>query len=263
MPQLPSGTVTLLFSDVQGSTALVRELGEAAGGPRCSASVRCAEQRAWGAHHGHQLGTEGDSFMVVFRDRRCRGRRRRRGPAPDRRGSKLAPQAHPGRQSGSGSAPGLPDARGRGLRQLDVHKAARVAAAAHGGQVLVSEATAALVDGTLAADEALLDLGEHALKDIPHRIRLYQLIAPGLAHKPTRSRRREGLGACRLTHAHRWPRQRTRGAARAARRQTGTAGRPSRTRRPGKPGSATAWPPSWPTSTERRALRPARLGHHR
>ena len=178
MPELPSGTVTLLFSDVEGSTALVRELGEAWGAVLQRQRELC--RQAWGAHEGHELGTEGDSFMVVFATA----------------GAGVAAAAEAQRLIAAESWPqairvgvrigihtGSPMRGEEGYVGLDVHKAARVAAAAHGGQVLVSEATATLVDGTLAADEALLDLGEHALKDIPHRIRLYQLIAPGLAHK--------------------------------------------------------------------------------
>ena len=64
MPELPSGTVTLLFSDIEGSTALVRELGEAWGAVLQRQRELC--RQAWGAHEGHELGTEGDSFMVVF-----------------------------------------------------------------------------------------------------------------------------------------------------------------------------------------------------
>lgn len=64
MSELPSGTVTLLFSDMEGSTLLVRELGRA--WPEVLQQSRQLCRRAWAAHGGHELGTEGDSFMVVF-----------------------------------------------------------------------------------------------------------------------------------------------------------------------------------------------------
>ncbi len=75
---------------------------------------------------------------------------------------------------------GSPQRHADGYVGLDVHTAARVAAAAHGGQVLVSAATAQLVQDGLASDHGLLDLGEHRLKDIPRRVRLFQLTGPDL-----------------------------------------------------------------------------------
>ena len=175
MSELPSGTVTLLFSDMEGSTLLVRELGEA--WPEVLQQQRELCREAWAAHGGHELGTEGDSFMVVFATAEAAV-----AAASDAQ-VHIAQARWP--QSATvririGVHTGSPMRSAEGYVGLDVHKAARVSAAAHGGQVLISEATGVLVEDALPAEHGLLDLGEHQLKDIPHRLRLLQLLGPGL-----------------------------------------------------------------------------------
>lgn len=186
MAELPSGTVTLLFADVEGSTALVRELGEAWAEVLQRQRELC--RQAWAAHEGHELGTEGDSFFVAFAtaDQAVTA-------AVDAQRA-LAAQPWPGTtplRVRIGIHTGSPMRTGEGYVGLDVHRAARVSAAAHGGQVLVSEATLALL--TDGRDHQ--DLGEHALKDIPHRIRLHQVVAPGLERSFPPVRTQGGAGS--------------------------------------------------------------------
>ena len=132
-------------------------------------------REAWERHDGHELGTEGDSFYVAF------------GTADGavlaaveaQRG--LADHEWPGGeeiQVRIGIHTGVPAVHGDAYVGMDVHRAARVAAAARGGQVLLSEATAKLVHGLPGL--GTIDLGEHALKDIAMPERIYQVTAEGL-----------------------------------------------------------------------------------
>lgn len=173
MPQLPTGTVTLLFSDIESSTLMVRELGDVWLPVLQQHRALC--RTVWHAHHGHELGTEGDSFLVVFES------------AGDGVAAALAAQralavAHWPADARvavrMGLHSGTPQRHAEGYVGLDVHKGARVMATAHGGQVVLSEATAALA--ALPAGVLLRDLGEHRLKDLPEPMRLHQLVADGL-----------------------------------------------------------------------------------
>ena len=168
--ELPRGTVTMLFTDIEGSTALLSRLGdryaEALSAHR--ALVR-AEIDAW---HGREISTEGDSFFVVF------------AAAPDAVGCCLAAQralaAHDWPDGLAvrvrmGLHTGEPAQHEDNYVGMDVHRAARIAATAHGGQVVLSEATRRLAPGT-----SVRDLGFHRLKDIEEAERIYQLLAPGL-----------------------------------------------------------------------------------
>lgn len=168
---LPTGTVTFLFSDIESSTRMVYEHGEV--WPQVLEQQRAICRHAWTAHHGHELGTEGDSFLVAFADAAHAVR------AATAAQQKLHAATWPDGvrvRVRMGLHTGTPQRHAEGYVGLDVHKGARVAAAAHGGQVLVSEATAALAQGV----GELLDLGEHRLKDIPDRVRLLQVLVPGL-----------------------------------------------------------------------------------
>ena len=175
MHTLPSGTVTLLFSDIEGSTALLSRLGPAYAD--ALDSQREIMRRAWSAHGGVELGTEGDSFYVVFET----------APAAVEAAAQaqrdLAAQPWPGDETlrvRIGMHTGTPTVHGDGYVGLDVHRAARIAAAAHGGQVIVSSSTAALVGQTPSVSLRLDDLGAHRLKDFPMPERLYQLTVDGL-----------------------------------------------------------------------------------
>jgi predicted ATPase/class 3 adenylate cyclase len=159
-PELPSGTVTFIFTDVEGSTRLLHKLG-AAGYADALAEHRRVVREAFGAHGGVEVDTQGDAFFVAF---------------PTAPGAlEAAAAALEGLAPGPirvrmGIHTGTPHLAEEGYVGVDVHRAARIAACGHGGQVLVSASTAALL-GT----DALRDLGEHRLKDLSAPERIYQL----------------------------------------------------------------------------------------
>jgi predicted ATPase/class 3 adenylate cyclase len=157
--ELPSGTVTFLFSDVEASTRLLREMGAAEYG-RALAEHRLVVREAVSAHGGVEVDTQGDAFFVAF-------------PTAD--GAAGAAEEIHRRLTGAirlriGIHTGTPLLAEEGYVGEDVHRAARIAACGHGGQVLVSAATAALVERS-----RLRDLGEHRLKDLSAPERIYQL----------------------------------------------------------------------------------------
>ena len=157
---LPGGTVTFLFTDIEGSTRLLKELGD----KRYAAALeehRRAVRAAVEAHNGVEVDTQGDAFFFAF---------------PTAPGAlRAAADAHERLASGPirvrmGLHTGTPLLTDEGYVGGDVHRAARIAACGHGGQVLVSSSTASLVDPA-----ALSDLGEHRLKDLTAPERIYQL----------------------------------------------------------------------------------------
>jgi predicted ATPase len=157
--ELPSGSVTLLFTDVEGSTRLLSELGAEAY-DEALAEHRRVLREAFARHGGVEVDTQGDAFFYAFPS------------APE-----AIEAAGEGRQALSvgpirvrmGLHTGRPLVGREGYVGEDVHLAARIAAAGHGGQVLVSQATRALVDRELA------DLGEHRVKDFSEPVWLFQL----------------------------------------------------------------------------------------
>jgi predicted ATPase/class 3 adenylate cyclase len=157
---LPSGTVTFLFTDVEGSTKLLHELGAEAYADALAGHRRVL-RAAFAAYGGVEVDTQGDAFFVAF---------------PTAPGAlAAAAEAQTGLAAGPlrvrvGLHTGAPHLAGEGYVGVDVHRAARIAAAGHGGQVLVSASTAALVDG-----DGLQDLGEHRLKDLSAPERVYQV----------------------------------------------------------------------------------------
>jgi predicted ATPase/class 3 adenylate cyclase len=168
--ELPTGTVTFLFTDIEGSTRLLHALGPD-GYAEALAEHRRALREAFAAHGGVEVDTQGDAFFVAF---------------PTAVGAAAAAQAsHAALSAGPvrvriGLHTGAPLVTGEGYVGADVHRGARVAALAHGGQTLVSPATTALLDGS-----ALVDLGLHRLKDFDGATRLHQL--GGGTHPPLRS----------------------------------------------------------------------------
>lgn len=175
MAELPSGTVTMLFSDIEGSTLLLSRLGDAYA--EALDGQRSVLRKAWSQWGGVEMGTEGDSFFVVF------PRARDAVAAALQAQRELAVRDWPcGEQVRvrMGIHTGSPMLHGDGYVGMDVHRAARIAGAAHGGQVVVSEVTAHLVAGSLTDDVGLLDLGAHRLKDVAQAERLFQLTGPGL-----------------------------------------------------------------------------------
>jgi len=168
MRELPTGTVTLLFSDIEGSTALLGRLGERYGD--ALSAQRVLMRAAFSASGGQEVGTEGDSFFAVFSSAgdavRCCVAAQRALAGHDWPGG-AAVRVRMGLHSGE------PARHEDGYIGMDVHRAARIAAAAHGGQVVLSEATRRLVGAPVAADVSLRDLGWHRLKDIKAPERIY------------------------------------------------------------------------------------------
>ena len=175
MPGLPTGTVTFLFTDIEGSTRLLQALGDE------WADVLQDQRRLMRAaiseNAGIELGTEGDSFFVVFAS------------ATDAAQAVVSAQRALAAHTWSGEKTvrvrmGLHTGEGRvvadGYVGLDVHRAARIAASGHGGQVVISESVHALVEKALPTGVAIRDLGEHRLKDLPRPEHLYQFDIEGL-----------------------------------------------------------------------------------
>jgi class 3 adenylate cyclase len=169
MSELPSGTVTFLFSDIEGSTRLMHELGDRWGD--VLADHRRVLRERFGASGGREVDTQGDAFFFVF------ARAREGVQAASEAQQALAAHAWPEDTEvrvRMGLHTGEPAVGDEGYVGLDVVRAARICAAAHGGQVLVSETTKALVP-----EAEFRDLGEHRLKDLERGVRLYQLVVPG------------------------------------------------------------------------------------
>ena len=175
MRELPSGTVSMLFSDIEGSTLLLSRLGH--GYTEALDAHREVLRSAWATHGGTEMGTEGDSFFVVF---------------PTAEGAvAAAAEAQRGLESHVwpagekvrvriGIHTGTPRVHDDDYVGMDVHRAARIAASAHGGQVVLSAAAAELARDGLSEGVGLQDLGRHNLKDIPEPERLFQLTIQGL-----------------------------------------------------------------------------------
>src|SRR6266699_5739676 len=173
--QLPTGTLTLLFTDIEGSTLLLQQLGSGYAEMlrECRRLLRTAFQQ-W---YGHEVDTQGDAFFVVYE-----------------RAADAISAAVSAQQSlfnarwpegaivrvRMGMHTGALQSTEEGYVGLDVHRAARIMSAAHGGQVLFSQVTHDLVVSELPGDVSLKDLGEYRLKDIAGFTRLFQLVIPGL-----------------------------------------------------------------------------------
>ncbi|HYN64558.1 MAG TPA: adenylate/guanylate cyclase domain-containing protein, partial [Candidatus Limnocylindrales bacterium] len=176
MTNLPTGTVTFLFTDIQGSTRLTQELGDA--WPPLLERHRQIARSAWAAHQGVEVGTEGDSFFVAFTS----ALQAIAAAAATQRGIAAEPWPPGGEirlRMGTHTGEGL--VRGGGYVGLDVHRAARIANAGHGGQVLVSATTHALVEGSLPDGLTLRELGEHRLKDLSRPERIWDLVIDGVS----------------------------------------------------------------------------------
>jgi predicted ATPase/class 3 adenylate cyclase len=174
---LPTGVVTFLFTDIEGSTRLVQAVGEEAYreilGEHCSV-IRGAIV----SHGGTEVSTEGDSFFAVFpnaADGVAATVEAQRGLAARRWPDGVDVRVRMGLHTGDATV------GGDNYIGLDVHRAARVAGAGHGGQVLLSGATRSLVEAALPPGVALRDLGAHRLKDLATPEHLYQLDVDGLA----------------------------------------------------------------------------------
>ncbi len=172
---LPAGTVTFLFTDIEGSTALITRLANAY--EELLEAHRRILRAAFEAGGGAEVQTEGDAFFVAFASAgaaaaACIAAQRGLSAYPWPADSPI--RVRMGLHTGEAT----PTTDGD-YTSLEVHRAARIAAAGHGGQVLVSETTRALLLGRLPADVTIRDLGEHRLKDLRPE-RLSQLEAAGL-----------------------------------------------------------------------------------
>jgi len=175
MSELPTGTVTFLFTDIEGSTRLLQALGSSYGGlvEGHDAMIR----RAVTAAGGVEVRTEGDAFFVAFEsagDAVSAAVAAQRSLAAHEWPAAAEVRVRMGLHTGAGVL------GGDNYIGLDVHRAARVASIAHGGQVLLSAATASLVDQELPDGVALRDLGGHLLKDLVQPEHIYQLVIGGL-----------------------------------------------------------------------------------
>ena len=172
----PIGTVTCLFSDIEGSTRLEIDLGT---GPYRDIRERhrVLLRAAFAAHDGYEQGTEGDSFFVIFRGATeavlaaaDAQRALAAEPWPDGVDVRVRMGLHTGDIESTGA-----DVIG-----YAINRTARIATVAHGGQILLSDATRALVAGTLPDGVSLRDLGEHRLKDLRAPERIAQLVVEGV-----------------------------------------------------------------------------------
>jgi len=175
MRQLPTGTVTLLFTDMEGSTRLLQQVGEGYAGllEACRSLLRAA----FFEFDGYEVDTQGDAFFVAF------------ARATDAVAAAVAGQralfTHAWPEGITvrvrmGLHTGEPQRSAEGYVGLGVHHAARIMSAGHGGQVLLSQTTRDLVEHDLPDDVSLRDLGAHRLKDLQHPSHLFQLIIGGL-----------------------------------------------------------------------------------
>ncbi|HEY3249154.1 MAG TPA: tetratricopeptide repeat protein [bacterium] len=172
---LPTGTVTFLFADIEGSTRLLQQVGD--GYAAVLADYRRLFRAAAAAHAGQEVDMPGDACFFAFA--------RATEAVAAAVDAQLALQAHPwpdGRmvRARIGVHTGEPFAQDGNYVGLDVHRAARICSAAHGGQILLSDATRVFVEQALPDGVALRDLGEHRLKDLQRPERLYQAVHPRL-----------------------------------------------------------------------------------
>jgi class 3 adenylate cyclase len=196
MSTLPGGTVTFVFTDIEGSTKLLQELGDEEYG-RVSGDHRRLVRETFGAHGGTEIDTQGDAFFFSFP--RARDAVAAAVAAQRALGDHEWPE---GREVlvRMGIHTGEPHVGEEGYLGLDVVRAARISAAGHGGQILISETTRALIGNQLPEGVAVHDLGQQDLKDVQHE-HIYELTIDGrsLAGRPLKTERpkssQEDMGA--------------------------------------------------------------------
>jgi YVTN family beta-propeller protein len=175
VPERPTGTVTFLFTDIEGSTRLLQQLRERYDAVQaCHAEILRA---AFAAHDGHEIDTQGDAFFAAF------GRARDAVAAAVDAQRALAEQDWPegaALRVRMGLHTGEPLVGGERYVGMGVNRGARICSAGHGGQVLLSNTTRELVEDDLPDDVRIIDLGEHELKDLPRPERIFQLSVEGL-----------------------------------------------------------------------------------
>jgi class 3 adenylate cyclase len=172
---LPSGTVTFVFTDVEGSTGLLKRLGESYG--ELIAEHRRIVRETYGANEGVEIDAQGDAFFFVF----ARARDAVRAAVAAQRAH--AEQAWPGGENvrvRMGLHTGEPALGAEGYLGLDVVRAARLCTAGKGGHVLLSETTQALLGSSLPEGVSVHPVGERRLKDIEEPERVYALAIEGV-----------------------------------------------------------------------------------
>ena len=176
MAALPTGTVTFLFTDIEGSTTLLQRLGD-----RRYAEVLEEHRRllraAFVEGNGQEVATHGDAFLVAFS--------RARDAVGTGVAAQLALTKHAWPDDASlrvrmGLHTGEPVSRSGDYVGLDVHRAARICAAGHGGQILLSQAVRVLAASDLPPGASMRDLGTHRLKDLREPEYLFQVVHPDL-----------------------------------------------------------------------------------
>ncbi|MGH2405993.1 MAG: adenylate/guanylate cyclase domain-containing protein, partial [bacterium] len=174
--ELLTGTVTFLFTDIEGSTILLQRLGD-----RRYREVLADHNRllraAFGERGGQEIQAQGDAFLVAFRS------------AKDAVAVAVAAQLatighawpeHAALRVRMGLHTGEPLSAAEGYVGLGVHRAARICSAGHGGQILLSQTTRDLIEADLPSNVNLRDLGEHRLKDLQRPERVFQVLHPDL-----------------------------------------------------------------------------------
>jgi predicted ATPase/class 3 adenylate cyclase/DNA-binding CsgD family transcriptional regulator len=175
MREFPTGTVTLLFIDIEGSTRLLQQLGKRYAG--VMETSRSLLRSAFLEFHGHEVDTQGDAFFVAFAratDAVSAAVVAQRSLFSQRWPDGITVRVRMGLHTGE------PQHTTEGYVGLDVHHAARIMSIAHGGQVLLSQTTRDLVEHDLPEGVSLHDLGAHHLKDLQQPSRLFQLVIEGL-----------------------------------------------------------------------------------
>src|SRR6478672_98719 len=173
MLTLPTGTVTFLFTDIEGSTQLLNRLGDRYAD--LLAEHQIIVRTVIAKYNGHEVGTEGDAFFIAFA--RAADAIAAAGAAQ----KELFEHQWPLNNTllvRMGLHTGEPVCSGNNYSGLDVHRTARISDAAHGGQVLLSEATKILAGNRIPEGIAFRDLGEHRLKDLERPEHLFQLVIP-------------------------------------------------------------------------------------
>jgi len=173
MATLPGGTVTFLFTDIEGSTRLLQELGDAYGD--VVRDHRLLLRGSLGDKGGTEVDTQGDAFFYSFP--------RARDAVAGAVAAQRALSTHEWPEGSEvrvrmGLHTGEPSVGDEGYLGLDVVRAARICSAGHGGQILLSETTRALLGNELPDGVAIVDLGQQDLKDVQHE-RIYQLAVDG------------------------------------------------------------------------------------
>jgi class 3 adenylate cyclase len=184
--KLPEGTVTFLFTDIEGSTRLLASLGESYGD--ALAEHRRLLREAFTSSGGGEVDIQGDAFFYAFaraQDAVTAAVAGQRALSSHDFGDGVELKVRMGIHTGE------PARSQEGYVGPDVHLGSRICAVAWGGQIVVSAATAAVISGL--KDVTLRSLGDHSLKDIDERISLHQVVSPGL---------REDFPALRSVGAH-------------------------------------------------------------